>query len=338
MAKTPQAIVAKSAPKKQAAKPKAGKETAKPAADTAAPAPVDTSNEPSLSEINSVAAGASHRPIPGVFKLMWRAIMLMKKGWRVLLGLALVYMLLNLLLVQGLNVTSNLSIVKESLGAYDDGVRGTLTDGVSLYTRLLGATGTNIAPTAGAYQFILGLVFSLAAIWALRQIYADREIRIRDTFYYGMYPFITFFLVLLMVAVHLAPFALGSLLYGIITSNGIATNAFEAMSFLFVFLSLSMITLYLLASSLLALYIVTLPEVTPMAALRSARDLVVHRRWTVMRKVLFMPFVLLVVGGVVLIPVVLWLTPVAPWIFTALAAVLLIYTHAYMYTLYRSLL
>jgi hypothetical protein len=311
--------------------------TAKP--KTPAPAEKKASKAAAQPDRTFVDAGAAHKPIPNAFRLLWRAILVLKENWKVLLGLALIYMVLNLILVQGLNAASNLSVVKESLNNFGaGGVRTHLANGVSLYAYLLGSSGTSVAPTAGAYQFILSIIFSLATIWGLRQIYAKRVIRIRETFYYGMYPFITFFLVLLMVVVHLLPFALGSILYGIISANGIATTPVEAMSFLFVFLILAMISIYLLASSIFALYIVTLPEVTPMAALRSARDLVTHRRWTIMRKVIFLPLALLVLGGIVLLPVVLWATVLAPWIFTAVAAVLLVLTHSYMYALYRSLL
>lgn len=290
-------------------------------------------------EIDSVAAGATHKPLPGSFRLLWRAVQIVKNNWKLLLGMALIYMALNLVLVQGLYATSNLTTTKNTLQIFSDGsVRNVVTDGVSLYAYLIGSSGSSVAPTAGAYQFILALIMSLAIIWTLRQIYAGRETRIRDGFYYGMYPFVTYFLVLLMVIVHLLPFALGTVVYGVIASNGLAATPIEATSFLLVFLGLLLVSLYLLCSSIFALYIVTLPEVTPMAALRSARDLVVHRRWTIMRKVLFLPLALLVLGGVVLIPVALFATALAPWIFTGVAAVGLVLMHSYLYALYRSML
>ena len=54
-----------------------------------------------------------------------------------------------------------------------------------------------------------------------------------------------------------------------------------------------------------ALYIVTLPDMTPMKALRSARELVRYRRWTVLRKVLFLPLMLLVVAAIIMVPIII---------------------------------
>ncbi|HEX7963967.1 MAG TPA: hypothetical protein VF466_05265 [Candidatus Saccharimonadales bacterium] len=281
---------------------------------------------------------SEQRPIPGSFRLMWKAMTVIKENWPILLGLALIYVALDLVLVQGLNSTSNLNSIKSALDVSPGKGLGRIGDGISLYTYLIGASGTSVAPTAGAYQFVLALVMSLATVWALRQIYAGRDIRLRDPFYYGMFPLVTFVLVLLMVVLHLLPFALGSALYGMITGNGLATTWMEQFTFLFVFLALAAVSLYMLCSSLMALYIVTLPEVSPMAALRSARDLVSHRRWTLMRKIIFLPAALLVMAGVILVPVVLFVTPAAPWIFTVVAALVLVLTHSYMYALYRSLL
>ena len=71
---------------------------------------------------------------------------------------------------------------------------------------------------------------------------------------------------------------------------------------------LALLSLYMICSSLFALYIVTLPNVTPMKALRSARQLVLHRRFLVLRKILFMPLALLVLGAIIMIPLIIFLT------------------------------
>jgi hypothetical protein len=94
----------------------------------------------------------------------------------------------------------------------------------------------------------------------------------------------------------------------------------------------------MISSSLFALYIVTLPDMTPMKALRSARELVRHRRWTVLRKILCLPLILLVAGAVIMLPIIIVLTPLAQWVFFLLTMLALVAAHAYMYTLYRELL
>jgi hypothetical protein len=94
----------------------------------------------------------------------------------------------------------------------------------------------------------------------------------------------------------------------------------------------------MVSSSVFALYIVTLPDVTPMQALRSARELVRHRRWSIARKVLFLPVSLLVIAAAIMIPVILLLTPASEWAFFVLSMFSLAVIHSYMYGLYRELL
>ncbi|HSX00510.1 MAG TPA: hypothetical protein VLH38_05740 [Patescibacteria group bacterium] len=281
---------------------------------------------------------AAQAPLPSSWSLLRGSCTLLKENWQVLLGIASVYALLNLLLIQTLSSSAKLSALKRTLAQVPTHGLGHVLDGFSLYSNLLGASGNSISPVAGAYQFVLATIVSLATIWSLRQIYGGYTIHIRDGFYRGMYPLVPFLLVLLMVVLQLVPFIVGGSIFSIISANGIAINGAEQSMFLVIFFGLGLISLYMLTSSLFALYIVSLPEMTPMAALRTARDLVAHRRWTIMRKLLFLPFALLVLSAILLAPVATFATFIAPWVFTALATMTLVFIHIYMYRLYRSLL
>ena len=182
------------------------------------------------------------------------------------------------------------------------------------------------------------MITSLAVIWALRQVLAGVRVRVRDAYYLGMYPLIPFILVLLVIAVQLLPLVIGGTIYGIVISNGIAVYTVEKLAFALLFILLALLSLYMLSSSLFALYIVTLPDMTPMKALRSARELVRHRRWTVLRKILCLPIILLIVAAVIMVPIIIVLTPLAQWVFFVLTMFAVAAVHTYMYTLYRELL
>jgi hypothetical protein len=101
---------------------------------------------------------------------------------------------------------------------------------------------------------------------------------------------------------------------------------------------LALLSLYMVTSSVFALYIVTLPNMTPMRALRSARGLVLGRRWTVLRKLLFLPIALFLLGALIMLPLIWFWAPAATWVFFALSMACLAALHSYMYALYRSLL
>ena len=143
---------------------------------------------------------------------------------------------------------------------------------------------------------------------------------------------------LLVIGLQLIPFLIGGFLYSAVISNGIAVDALENILSALVFLLLALASLYMVCSSVFALYVVTLPDMTPMKALRSARELVRYRRWTVLRKLLFLPITLLVIAAVIMLPIILVVTPIAEWTYFVLTMMALAVIHSYMYALYRELL
>lgn len=261
--------------------------------------------------------------------------------WRhkdLFIGITLVYGLLNVILAQGLSGGTDISTLKHTLNQIFTGHFGGLASGLSIFVVLVGSAGNNSSPTAGAYQLFLALIASLAIIWALRQVLAGSRIRILDSYYRGMYPLIPFILVLLVIGLQLIPLLIGSTLYSLVITNGIAVYFVEKLIWAILFAVLALLSLYMISSSVFALYIVTLPDMTPTKALRSARELVRYRRWTVLRKILCLPLILLIIAAVIMLPIIVWLTPAAQWAFFLLTMFSLTGIHAYMYTLYRELL
>lgn len=276
--------------------------------------------------------------LPSAFRLMRSALGLLKRHWKLFLGITLVYGFLTIILVRGFGGSLNLSDLKTTLKDGFGGQYGSLATGATLFSYLLGSAGSSSSPAGGVYQSLLMIIVSLATIWALRQVLAKNKIRIRDTFYSGIYPLIPFVLVLLVVGLQLIPLSIGSWLYSTVINNGIAVTLLEKFIWIMLFFFLALLSLYMICSSLFALYIVTLPNMTPMKALRSARQLVLHRRFLVLRKILFMPLALLILGAIIMIPLIIFLTFAAEWIFFLLSMFVLTVVHAYMYTLYRELL
>lgn len=315
--------------KRPAAKAKTT-ETTQPKIEAAA-AHAPAAAEPQKTE----AAPSTHR-IASVWSLMRTAVaVLVRRRW-LFLGIGAVYVVCNLLLVQTASAT-NVEDLKKSLGI-STGPADSITAGLTLFTVLVAASGNGATQTGAAYQSVLVFIVSLAVVWALREVTAGRTIRIRDSFYRGMYPLIPVLLVLLMVFVHLIPLALGAGVFGIVVVNGIAVNNLQVALWSLLLLAGLALSAFFLISSLFALYIAALPDMTPMRALRSAKNLVRGRRWTVLRKLVFLPLALAVVGLVIMLPIIWWVTPAAAWIFFILSVGALLVVHSYMYALYRELL
>lgn len=277
--------------------------------------------------------------LPNVIKLTKMSAKTLWRHKKLFIGITLVYGLLNLILTQSLSGTSDIGTLKDTLDQAFQGHFGGLASGFSIFVVLVGSAGNSNSATAGAYQVFLALIVSLAVIWALRQVLSGtKSIRIRDAYYRGMTPLIPFLLVLLLIALQLLPMMIGANAYAIVISNGIAVYAVEKIVWALLYLLLALLSVYMISSSVFALYIVTLPDMTPIKALRSARALVRYRRWTVLRKILCLPVILLVIAAIIMVPIIIWLTPLAQWVFFLLTMFGLVAIHTYIYTLYRELL
>jgi hypothetical protein len=278
------------------------------------------------------------RKLPSAWYLTKTAAQLLWRHKKVLAGIILVYGLLNLVLVQGLANSTDIGSLKDNLNSTFSGHLSSLASSLGVFAVLVGSAGNGSSQTAGGYQFFLAILTSLAIIWALRQLLAGTRFGVRDAYYRGMYPLVPFILVLIVIGLQLLPLLIGSSLYGTVMSNGIAASGLEHLLWGLLFVILALWSLYMLSASVLALYMVTLPDMTPLKALRSAKELVNQRRWTVLRKILWLPIVLLLVAAVVMVPIIVWLTPLSQWVFFVLTMFALLAVHGYLYTLYRELL
>lgn len=277
-------------------------------------------------------------PLPKARHLVSRSLRQLWQHRLLFGGISLIYGLLNLLLVRGLASTSDVGSFKELVSGIFHGALGHVETAITSFLYLVSTSGGGGTPTSGTYQTVLLIVVSLAFIWALRQTAAGNRPRIRDSFYHGMYPLVPFLLVLLTIGVQLIPLAVGSYLYSTVVANGIVIDGGEKLLAGVICAIPVVWSLRMITSSAFALYIVTLPDMTPMKALRSARELVYKRRLLLWRKFILLPVVLLLAAIILEIPLIFWLTPLAEWAFFVYSMLALAFVHGYMYNLYREML
>ncbi|MDZ7786073.1 MAG: hypothetical protein U5L95_03055 [Candidatus Saccharibacteria bacterium] len=278
------------------------------------------------------------KPLPKARHLFSAAIRHIWRHKKLFLGILLVQLIFTLIFVTGFGLFSSdlgetKSIVQDLLGP-----DSTLYTGATLLGILVTSGSGQTSEVGNLYGMILLLINSLAIIWALRKTHAKTAPRLKEAYYQGMYPLIPFILVTVVILLQLLPLVIGNALYSIVISNGIAVTGLEQAVWLLLFIGLALLSIYMITSSLFALYIVTLPDVRPLQALRSARQLVLHRRMMVARKLVFLPVVLLVLLAVMLLPIVIYVTPIAEVAFFVLGNAGLLIGHAYSYELYRELL
>ena len=256
----------------------------------------------------------------------------------VFVGIALIYGILILVLAKGFAGGQNVGDLKKAVSDSLSGNGKEIGASVAVFVSMIGSAGSGTTDTSGAYQLLVTVNTSLAIIWALRQILANKPFIFKEVYYKSMYPLIPFFIILAVVSLQLIPILLGSVLYSLVSSYGIAVSAIESILWILIFISLAALSLYFVCSSLLAVYIVTLPDMTPKKALATAKELVKGRRWLVVRKIISLPIVLFIISAIVMLPIILIAAPLAQLVFYLLTVLSLVAVHTYMYLLYRNLM
>jgi hypothetical protein len=276
--------------------------------------------------------------LPTGMQLFGKSLSVLRGSWKLFLGLSLVYGILNVIFIQGLGAANNVESTKETFDALFTGSFGHIFSGLASYASLVATSGQSSSTSTGSYQGMWILLVSLATIWALRETFAERSVRVRDAFYKGMYPLVPVVLVLSVIALEFIPFVAGGTLFSTVIANGIAATSVELCIWAVLFFCLSVLSIYMVSSTMFAIYIACQPEVTPMQALHSTKQLVANRRFAIIRKVLFLPFILAIVNAIILLPFILIYAPAALWVFYIISMFNVIVIHSYYYTLYRSLL
>jgi hypothetical protein len=279
-----------------------------------------------------------HQPIPSARRLLRQTFSTFAKHKKLFLGIGILYAVFSFVFVQGFGSTFSISSVKTEIEAVLGGTGDRFGTGVALFGYLLGSAGSSTGQASGSYQLFLTLITSLAAIWAVRQVQAGENPRLRDSFYKGVYPLIPFILVMLVIGLQMIPLLIGNLLFSTVIQNGLALTIIEKSLWLLLFICLGLLSAYMVVSSFFSLYIVTLPDMTPMKALRSARELVLHRRLSVALRIIAMPITLILLIAVITIPLIIFATSIAQIVFLLATSFSLVFIHVYMYHLYRSLL
>lgn len=272
------------------------------------------------------------RKLPSSWAIFKKAFLIIWTHKRLFSVIMFFYALVSVILIQGIGNIDVQSIKNEVIGTLGDN-----TNQVALSLSLMGyLIGSNTS--VSLYQSLMMIVASLAVIWSLRQITAGHKVKAKDAYYRGMFPLVPFVLVILNILVKMIPFALGVAAYNVMAGYGLAISFIELLFWGLIAILLISWSVYMLVPSLLALYIVTLPGMTPIKAIKSAKDLVHFRRWTVIKKVLLMMLFLLLIISLIMLPIIMFAAITASWIFFVLSLLLLVLVNAYMYQLYRELL
>ncbi len=217
-------------------------------------------------------------------------------------------------------------------------------------TVMTGGLNQSMTEVQQVFAIIIFLILWLTTIWLLRHILAGNRPKLRDGLYNAFSPILSTGCVLIVAFVQAIPLMFALVLYSTATSTGFLSTPFYALIF-FIFASLMTIfSLYLLSSTVIALIAVTIPGMYPMTALKTASDLVAGRRIRLLIRVIYMLLSLVVIWSLVMLPIILldfWLKssfdwiegmPIVPFFLLFMFCFSVVYAATYMYLFYRRVL
>lgn len=276
------------------------------------------------------------QPLPGSFKLTRQVLAIFKKHWKTLGGIVLVYLLLNIVFASGIsNISSNFDTIKADLKT--SGSHG-LWHAAGGFGSLVATSGAVSSTTGSALQSALFIIASLVIIWALRHLLSGQPVSVKMAYYKAMTPLIPFLLVIVVIIIQLLPMTIGGYVLSAVSTSIFTSSALATIFSTIIFVLLAAWSIYMVSASVFAAYIVTLPDMQPRQALRSAKDLVRFRRLAVIRKVFFMPVFILLVMAAVIVPLILYASYLVPAVFYVLSTLSILFIHTYLYNLYRGLI
>lgn len=289
--------------------------------------------------------------LPGYIKFTKYVFDTLWKNKKVFLLLALFIALLTMIMV-GISSQDTYSTLKESLDSasadFLEGNLGTLSKaGLLFISAISGSLSGSLTESQQIYSVIIFIITWLTSVWLLRNILANRKVKLRDGLYNSGAPILPTFMIMLLLVIQLLPLALAILGYSAALATGLLDGGVEAMLFWAVAGLLALTSVYLIAGTFFALIIVTLPGMYPSIAIKTAGDMVVGRRLRIIARIAWMALGIAITWVLVVIPIILidsWIksmwpaiswVPTVPIVLLVLTPLTAIWISSYIYLLYR---
>lgn len=288
------------------------------------------------------------RTLPPLVGIRQNTIDSLKTMWRerrLFTLLSLVYIAATYAFVGAIAQTDFVSLKEATLDVLGGNFNSTSTV-VSLFaSTMTGAFSGNLSETQQLLAVLLAVLFWLAIIWMLRMRFADKTIKVRDALYNSAAPLISYLFLAFFIILQLTPGAVGVGIFTLGQAGGYLQGGVEVMAFAAIAALLVCLSIYWLSGSLVALVIVTLPQMYPWRAMQIAGELAWYRRTRLLGHTLNVGVTIFFLWLAALLPTLLvdsWLRlewlPLVPVMVQVLGAVTIVYLGTYVYRLYRSML
>ena len=238
----------------------------------------------------------------------------------------------------------------ESNAQMGDAKLNTFGQAALLLASTITSANRNLSPEQQAGMTIIILFVWLTTVWLLREFLAGRNPTLRDGVYNAGAPIAGTVIIALTLTIQVSPLILMALLYTALLTPGMVNEGFGAMIFWLLAISISILVLYWITGTIIALITVTIPGMYPMQALRAAGDFVIGRRLRILLRILWAILVIVVAWVVIMVPLVIattWLAtvwvqvkeiPIIPASVALMTSFTTIWFATYVYVLYRKVI
>lgn len=275
------------------------------------------------------------RIVPSVRRLLKDTLLFIWQFKKIFIGIFLIHFAIYFLLVRT-PVTTDIGSVTDSVQSAFGENKGSAGETFTTLGSVIGIS--SVSQTNTLASTVLFLFMSFVYIWAIRQLHAKQQIQVRDAYYQSLTPAVPSLLVLLIASIQLIPFVVASFVYATARAGGLFKSGFEDLSIFIITALIAVLCFYWLTSTIIAFYIVTLPGMYPLQALKAAKKLVQFRRLAIFKRVVVLPVILALTYTVLLL---LALKLLPSQVFIAAEVVQLVFLpfiHTYLYKLYRALI
>ncbi|HUC95350.1 MAG TPA: hypothetical protein VMR76_00130 [Candidatus Saccharimonadia bacterium] len=296
------------------------------------------SAKPKVTKKNTLKKEIPQKQLSSVASLLKKSYLLIKFQKKFLVLSFLLYLVLSISLVANIGALDSVIHLKKIHGGSLGGFGTNLSSSFSTLGSISTSSNNSGSSLGSLFQILFLITFSLIFIRAIRKAYAQKTINFLDGIYSATANLIQMILVVLLLLLELLPIVFSIAIYAVILNNGIASNDFERVIWAILCLGIALLGVYLLISTIFALYIVTLPDMRPIKAIKSSWEVVRKRRILIFLKILGLVLSLVIAIGLITFLLVLIIPITASWVLFILGLFAVIIFHSYMYSLYRELI
>ncbi len=293
--------------------------------------------------------------VPGLLSHAVKSFRVIFDNWRLFIPLILIMVLASIILVGLMNedvyVQFQKTIDETSKDISMENI-GTFTKSGLLLVSAIATGGLTQGKTEVQQVFtvLIFLIVWLVTIYLLRHRLANQRIKLRDGLYNALSPLLSTLVVALIIFIELIPIMIVVITYSAAVRTDFLSTPFYALIYFIFAALLTILSVYLVSSSLVALVAVSAPGLYPLVAVRTASDLLAGRRIKFIIRIIYLAIIMVILWVIIMLPLIaldLWLKSIFDFLagipFVSLELLIMtcftaVYCTTYIYLFYRRML